>query len=179
MKVLASLLILSLLLTACGPSGTESAGGQAAARGTQSDPSAYYRTGSLVEDLREMPFHWPCQSDTNGEYVGGSPATYVRGPMFLIGCITDPRGKGIGRSGTEVDPSRSDATVTAAGFISGVDGRYVDPGISQPGWYTITATAYGYKPATKRVLIKEGWTTVLDYVLTPVRATPTPMGPAP
>lgn len=153
------LLIMSLLLIACGSGAQELADGRAAGD-VSSD-----RGGSLARDLRDAPFHFPCQSETEGEKVAGSPATCVTGPTLLIGCITDEAGNGIGDASTEIDPSRSEATVTAMVFLTREDGRYVAPNIVETGWYSVTAGASGYGPETKRVLIREGGTAVLDFRL--------------
>lgn len=163
MRRVGYLLAVCASLAACAAGGERIRGerpeGQAGA-----DASAV-RVESLVQDLREMPFHFPCQSETEGETVAGSPATYVSGPTLLIGCITDGAGDGIGNASTEIDPSRSEATVTAMGFFTREDGRYVAPNIVEPGWYTVTADASGYRPETKRVLVREGSTAVLDFTL--------------
>ncbi len=158
--------IVGILVMACTPSATEQPGQQGTGGGSLANNSGYYRKGMLAGDLREMPFHWPCQRATKGDRVEGSPATYVKGPMILVGCILDTKGSGIADTGTEVG-APSEATVTAGGFSTGKDGRYQEANIYVPGWYTVRVSTYGYKPVTKRVLIREGYTAVLDFVLQP------------
>ncbi len=56
--------------------------------------------------------------------------------------------------------------MTAIGWgPTGEDGQYIVPGVVYPGWYTITASARGYKPASKRVLYREDYTAVVDFEL--------------
>ncbi len=160
------LVIVGLLVMACTPSETEQLGEQGMGGDPPANSLGYYQEGMLAEDLRETPFHWPCQRNTKGETVKGSPATYVKGPMIVVGCIRDPKGRGIADTGTQVR-APSDATVTAMGFSTGKDGRYQEANIYVPGWYTLQVSTYGYKPLTKRVLVKEGYTAVLDFVLQP------------
>ncbi len=127
------------------------------------------QASSLAEDIRELPFHFPCQRDTEGERVEGSPATYVpSGGEVLIGCILDQEGNGIAGATAGPDGEEAAATMTAEGWgPTGEDGRYLTPGIAHPGWYTVTADARGYEPLQKRVLIRKGQTAVLDFVLEP------------
>ncbi len=68
LRLSVSIVVLAVLLSACGIENARP---------------------SLSEDLRELPFHFPCQRDTRGEQVRQSPATYVPGPMEMIGCVTD------------------------------------------------------------------------------------------
>lgn len=145
MRLPVSAVILAVLLSAC---------------------SACTPGDALTENLRELPFHFPCQRDTRCEEVRQSSATYVPGPMVMLGCITDREGGGIAGTGAVPETEDAAATMTAEGRgQTGEDGRYLVPGVADPGWYTITATAHGYKPVSKRVLFRGGYTTVLDFEL--------------
>lgn len=140
-----SIVILAVVLSACG---VENAG------------------YSLAGDLRELPFHFPCQRDTRGDKVGHSPATYAPGPMEMLGCITDKEGRGIAGASALPEPEGVATPMTAEGWVpTDEDGRYLVPGVIHPGWYTITASARGYKPVSRRVLYREGHTAVLDLQL--------------
>lgn len=202
MRTLISLLILVTLLTACGADGAGAPGVSTAvqpathpARSESPSPSkptpSLTASGdvkahtpgvgaeALARDLEDVPFHWPCQADTKGEKVQGSPATYVRGPAKLIGCIKDRDGRGIQGASTGVEVgSVSDATVTlefASPIPTDKAGRYYERNAKGPGWWVVTAYAPGYKQLTKRVRVNEGWTAVLDYALEPLGRRPTPV----
>ncbi len=173
------LLTLCATIAACGPSaivsrGSDGAGPSATVMGeaTRAIPtatSAPLPAGyDLVSDLDALPFHFPCERDLVGGEARGS-AAYVPGPRpQLLGCITDARGKGIEAAYTEVPVEGAAATMTAVGWgPTGADGRYIAPGIVEPGWYDVVAGASGYTPTKKRVWVDPTRTTVVDFVLEP------------
>ncbi len=84
----------------------------------------------------------------------------------MLGCITDRDGAGIAGASAVPVTEGAAATMTAIGWgPTGEDGQYIVPGVVYPGWYTITASARGYKPASKRVLYREDYTAVVDFEL--------------
>ncbi len=138
-------------------------------------------------------WEFPCQSETRGGKIRGSPATYppgaidtrdgTGGGIYLMGCIREESGKGIAGATTTVryleegypgliDIRTGLPVIKNMRYRTGEDGRYIEPNIAGPGWWEVTATAPGYANVTKRVLIPGGddhRTAVLDFVLQPER----------
>lgn len=136
-------------------------------------------------------WEFPCQSETRGSRMLQSDATYsptmietrdaAEAVIDLMGCIKDASGKGIAGATTVARDLETNAPrgidmrteVPVVGQIeyrTGENGRYIEPNIDGPGWWEVMATAPGYVPVTKRVLIPGGdtdRTAVLDFVLQP------------
>ncbi len=149
-------------------------------------------TALAVVPTPAPPVMWgfPCQSETRGGKIRGSPATYsptaietrdgTGGGISLMGCIREKSGKGIAGATTAVrylekgHPGPIDIRTgrpvvsRRIEYRTDEDGRYIEPNIAGPGWWEVTATAPGYIPVTKRVLIPVGddhRTAVLDFIL--------------
>ncbi len=130
------------------------------------------------------PASFPCQSESKGFTVPDSDATYLTDvsghqgvqtwaddtlgfTIELMGCIKDRSGKGISGAKTVAKPL--DPGLPSPGldymFETGESGRYVQTGITELGWWEITASAPGYKPTSKNVRILNNEIAVLDFVL--------------
>ena len=116
------------------------------------------------------PIPIPCQRELQpGEGAGGGVA-YVPGDGGVMGCVTDPHGRPIPYARPAPESWPLGVRMTQEGLLAGEDGRYHDSRLTEPGRYTFAVHADGYEPATKRVEVKHGQTSVLDFVLAPLPA---------
>ncbi len=118
------------------------------------------------------PYPFRCQSETRGPREPGSDATYTSSAEVVygqitevMGCITDPSGEGIAGATTSATPLDPRLPTSNHRHHTGKDGRYWEPNVTALGWWEITASAPGYRAATKRVQVRNNETAVLDFVL--------------
>lgn len=112
---------------------------------------------------------YACQSDVVGVREPTSDASYVPGGSLSVrGCIKDSHGRPLTRAIWDIVRRPPGVRTTMMGPAPvRKNGWYREVNIVHPGPYEIRAMAPGYKPSTKRVLVKEGQEAILDFVLEP------------
>jgi hypothetical protein len=83
----------------------------------------------------------------------------------LAGDVRSKRGQPVGGARILSEPLDDSGFVYPVGIRTSADGRFVDTAVAAPGKYEVTASADGYRQATKTVLVERRRLTVVHFEL--------------